>query len=824
MNARCRTHAASVWLAGAACAAAAASPSPIFNANRPVAVWGERGTQVIRYWGNYSISAPALAAVMERCGLAAVVLGADELAEPGLLRPERYPVLVLPYGSIFPGTAAAGLEAYHAAGGCIVGVGCPCDRSGEYAEAGRRSAWYVGATAESYGAHDAIGTGLPASLEGPCRVFHATADPLGLSYVGWSEMRAWGPAGLDMHSLDPADVVRPIAWAEDANGNRLPIAAAVEHGCPRFAGAVDVWAGTQALEEPTVTKSAALEQTTILGCAYALHKKGVIGAQDFGEVRSRAGRRYLDLRWREPVAMSTERARGSVPFKFPQPMREVIVVECDDRGDTLWWAVLSLQGLVNREHPRIYVITGPDSRENWWLEQYAEQGRVDSVERIGPGEFLERFKDAAAGAVIPDEDLYGGWIPAAIAAGALDAVVATAETARQLGLPVLDDQRGRWSALHQAQADVFARHRARLQRSTLVSVRTGSGQNLIDYIVGAPLAAFRITGRDEEPARPDCDPLASLRCASEILAAYPPNIPVIGAFGGIYEMASVTLFSEYGKFTIPCSGEMNLSFHTGYEPETKTQPLAPEPQLDRALVYWCVNMSDGDNINVWRSHHLRRGTWTSPARGSTPVGWSQAPCLREWQPGVYRYYLDSATENDEFIAAVSGAGYCHPEVLGIAYGETARAECVRMFGARTREMMRGAGQRVVHTMLHSPCGATSPATLAEIAGDDGTILGILEGYGKKATEYGEANYTVGGGTVVLRSMTSGPGAALAEEIRAATPKTRPAFIHAFCANWTTDIETIAATADELGEGYRLVLPSQLVRLSARSGTLGPQPE
>jgi hypothetical protein len=125
------------------------------------------------------------------------------------------------------------------------------------------------------------------------------------------------------------------------------------------------------------------------------------------------------------------------------------------------------------------------------------------------------------------------------------------------------------------------------------------------------------------------------------------------------EGAYVTQASIHGN-TVICSGAPNFSFHVWMKPAKITPPaVLPTPQIDTSKVYVSFLLSDGDALH-W-DNGLQGRDWLSNLRGSIPFGWELQPLLYDLAPGMLQYYYETATYKDDFAAAASGIGYCHPE-------------------------------------------------------------------------------------------------------------------------------------------------------------------
>ena len=107
----------------------------------------------------------------------------------------------------------------------------------------------------------------------------------------------------------------------------------------------------------------------------------------------------------------------------------------------------TLQGVVNRERPRVYLIEDADEGKEAWPSTFAvPQRRV-----ADPWTLVERYRDELRGVVVYDPAQPDSINVATTLAGLRDAVVASPELAARLSaapydLPVLDDLRGRFES------------------------------------------------------------------------------------------------------------------------------------------------------------------------------------------------------------------------------------------------------------------------------------------------------------------------------------------------------------------------------------------
>jgi hypothetical protein len=324
---------------------------------------------------------------------------------------------------------------------------------------------------------------------------------------------------------------------------------------------------------------------------------------------------------------------------------------------------------------------------------------------------------------------------------------------------------------------------------------------------------------------PGADTVAEIAFASSILAGMPPNTPVLG-FGhhvryvGIGESEGVELVSGYGKFQMVTGRTANLSLHTGFPSTRLRQKRKRPPPFDPGKVYVAVIMSDGDNLNYWRDRFPK--LFDDPARGTFPMGWSIGPSGIDLEPAFFESIYERATENDCFVAAVSGLAYIYPEIYGSAYPD---AHSVRQgFLELTRERMEVLDIRMVHIHHHGPYGDTSLPTLqhyADVLGGEGKerLLGLAVGYDRReyVNTLEDAATFLEDGTPLFRAMTPGRVATLVTDIKDFVGDRRPAFVCAVTRPWRFKPAEFKKEFDALGEDFVLVTPEQLAVLFRQYG-------
>lgn len=508
--------------------------------------------------------------------------------------------------------------------------------------------------------------------------------------------------------------------------------------------------------------------------------------------------------------------------------RDLVVVDWQpksarDRVDDL--AVRSLQGLVNRRGARIWIGTEPRTGSpGWWLSQYQQMGLVDAKPAvIGRDDFLKRYRFYAKGVVVPPGNLgQGGYRVAVMKAAADDLIIGSRELAAKLGMEVVEDYSTRFSTYAEswryALDELWPKLCGRavfVDRDDLTNCTA-----TVDYVVQQ-----RIFLCAPHTAAPD-----EMGLFQETLSRLPGNCPVLGSVGGrgLYNEGDIVrAVSKSGNVFAGCSAVSNLTVHAGMKPVKLSQPMRDCPKLDRSRVYVAVEISDGDNANVFFTHIPRRRIWEN--RGQAPIGWTLGQVATELAPAIVAHYYATRSHLDEFISGVSGYAYMFPGDFGGALTSERREAVWRSFLKRTDDFLANADMHTTTTLHYQEApGPVRLGVLARYAGLK-NALGIINGYNAVYQDYGGRTCEFAEGLPVFNTVTdrtwSEPGdKTLAQEVIERTPKQRPAFMALFMIPFVLQPDHFGQVMDSLNQlekrGYVLVLPSELAQLAreAHSGS------
>lgn len=634
----------------------------------------------------------------------------------------------------------------------------------------------------------------------PARI--SPGDPLRLS-----PLFANGPAAPQRPApqwLNPASVPAGVRIVPAVGERARPLLALLIHEKDAFRGAVDAWT-----QRPPDGDREEYHTRQILARATVavLARRGLLG-----KTKQTAAFRALDTLPRPVVYANLtlpSQARRYETFqpKMPAPARHLHVADVRRLTPDEKLLLISLQGIVNRKQPRIYLLFDDDDQR--WLDEMQRQGATDApIPVADPWSLVDTFRAEIRGAIVCDPKIYVSPCVAVSMAGADDLLVAkTPAMAARVKIPVAVDLRGRYKdnadALRALRTDVLPRLDPYLTCSLDPAVFDAGG---LDSIIAARGSVFWITGPRAQHL-PGADQGAEMAEIRALFARMPLGAVVRGFWWhgdgiGLQESDGVAMGGRFGKVTLVSDLITNLSVHSGVRAERLTQkPRPPAPPLDRSKVYLAFTMSDGDNICTWRGYFRRY--FEDPLRGTFPVGWGMGPAILDLAPDWARWYYEQATPNDEFVCDVSGVAYMYPSSWGTALGDPGLA--FRWFYGRTQEYM---GKMDMKTIRLMDVGARDIARVGPLLPE---IEFLIPDYGHAGpNNYHELTYTLPTGQAVFRAATSGSGPqTLADQIRRRSGGARPAFVNAFIWNWGSKLGDLKKTLDLLGPEYVAVTPSQL---------------
>ena len=333
----------------------------------------------------------------------------------------------------------------------------------------------------------------------------------------------------------------------------------------------------------------------------------------------------------------------------------------------------TLQGIVNRRQPRIYLFLSGDNTDQTWLNTI----EIPNTIATDPLSLVQKYRNEVSGAVVYDPNVPDTINLATSLAGIMGGVAASSDLAGQYQYPVLLDLRGRFSDKFDAYNWLIDNYWPQLTPRLLTAISPGA-PNLRDYIVATRSLVFWL-----DPEVPN-----EAALFAQILQKVAPNTPYLGWFANGNEDAGVQLCSQNGVVVGAADYLNNATVLGGVGAAVRPfQPYAPPPALENRI-YLTLTMSDGDNLQY--DEHRLRTIWDDPNRGKVPLNWSISPFLLDVAPAVLNYYQSTQTPNDFLVAGPSGAGYTYP-------GDWPSAD-LPIFTRRTGEYMDRTGMNVIYAL------------------------------------------------------------------------------------------------------------------------------
>ena len=505
--------------------------------------------------------------------------------------------------------------------------------------------------------------------------------------------------------------------------------------------------------------------------------------------------------------------------KMPPPARHLYVANIGKLPAAQQRLLVTLQGVVNRTQPRIYLLwggrSGPFGKNGpFWLRQMEKQGSTGRPIPVkNPLSLVKIFRSAVQGAVVPDPKVYISPDIAVDVATVDNLVVATPQLAKRLHLPIKVDLRGKFkndvAALRYLRTKLVPRMNPFLFACLAPSILSGGAE---DQIIAARGITFWVTGPREQH-EPGANMAGEKRQIEKLFAATPLMGVVRGWWNGngngygLGELPGVKLGSQYGKVTVCSNYAHNFSVLSGVPLAALKQKFPPAPKLNLSKVYLSLTISDGDNLNTWEDFF--RHWFKSPYHGKFAVGWAMGPTLIDAAPTLARWYYQHAGPKDEFLAGVSGLGYMYPSVWARRLRD--RSGALKTFYRWTWRYMRRMDMKTLR--LHQAYAPDMRRVIATAAADLPGVRFLMPDYGWAGEK--RVTYVLPSGQAVFRAATNGTLdkareiSYLARQIRARAGATRPAFLNVFILNWVNGMHRLYRLLKTLGPGYVDVTPSQL---------------
>lgn len=330
-------------------------------------------------------------------------------------------------------------------------------------------------------------------------------------------------------------------------------------------------------------------------------------------------------------------------FYYPIPARptQLYGINTSSMQENEIVTIMTLQGILAKQMPRIYIYDG--NFYNKWANLIENKG-IPITNVSNPWDLVHQFKSNLTGYILYSQgaDHYDeSYCVAVSMAGILNACVVEVQNEtkiQSLGLTKVFDARNlsvSW-IFNETNWNQF-RH----DLSFEVEHHSSRRFNLVDYAVfaGAPVWHAR-----------------NLTDRASYLNKFEGDFIDFGwgaVDGGEDELNDQV--TRAGGAYIPSDWCRDLSTISAINTTVSQKTLNPI-QFEQNVHYVTIVMSDGDNIQ-WMMNDFSHEKWFGNAhRGQFAMGWQMQPAMAILCPIILKYYYNSATTNDRFIAGVAGHG------------------------------------------------------------------------------------------------------------------------------------------------------------------------
>ncbi len=307
----------------------------------------------------------------------------------------------------------------------------------------------------------------------------------------------------------------------------------------------------------------------------------------------------------------------------------------------------SLQGLVNKEKPRMFLFERAQEGKYKW----AEILNLSIKEISGENRFdlVKKYREVLKGVVLydPQKNIHYANLASTIA-GLDNLLPVTARIYEQLkqaqiDLPVVIDL----TKLHYTRTTeiydyLYAHYWNRCTHRLIVSQPPMRGY-VRDLAVAAGCAVVWLDAREWSE---------NIVLRKFLKTMCPGNSIVTGWFPE--ERSGVGMTAEYGLSTIPSDFYENATVYGGLSHLISYPAVPKKPELENKI-YLAIFLSDGDNVQYCQ--HAMSQLWDKQGRGNISINWTISPALVDFGPGLLNYYYETATSNDFFASGPSGLGY-----------------------------------------------------------------------------------------------------------------------------------------------------------------------
>lgn len=342
-------------------------------------------------------------------------------------------------------------------------------------------------------------------------------------------------------------------------------------------------------------------------------------------------------------------------------------------GDAI--TLKTIQGIVNRDKPRFYIISGSfafSDTDREWVKYYKEHLKTEFVELKNIEEVLTTFKDFFKGIIVFDDSIksYNNWISpladtAAVIAGLTDTLpvkeMLVPRYTQITGLEVLDTV----TIKSNGRTKTITGDLTKLKFSNGLEIYHWMVDNLIEFVNQHEYLQLNWEGMDFAVQNKMLfidvnivSDIPSRELEDKVHEYFASKNELFDVWGWVEdEYIGVDRISKAGGFLRNIASG-NLSFHSVVPSTIKEFKQKSSKSLDSFVVdknkfYIIFMASEADTAKAPIS--FNHGGYLDESRGAVAINWGMPANTIIDFPAVAEYYQNTATENDYFYT--SGGHY-----------------------------------------------------------------------------------------------------------------------------------------------------------------------
>lgn len=340
-------------------------------------------------------------------------------------------------------------------------------------------------------------------------------------------------------------------------------------------------------------------------------------------------------------------------FATPETTLDTILISNLSPDEQITFS--ALQGIVNKEKPRIYLLdSGADEGAYTWSNTFEiERNNIKRKERFS---LVSKYKDEVKGVVLYDAKKNAHYRNlASTVAGIKEALPMTAkvyEDAKAEGIEfeVVEDLT---TLTFKEENDIYNymydTYWKDCEKRAIISADPKATYSQVRDLAAATGAAVVYPNTQEESGK-------------NILRKFfgdmtPGEAIILGWY--TTERSGINVASEFGIGTLPANFYISSTVYSGMDHKIQI-PEVPKRQALENKAYISIFISDGDNIQYMQRAMRKKWDEVMKNRGEVPLNWTMSPSMVDVGPGLLNYYYTNSTENDCFVTGPSGLGYMMP--------------------------------------------------------------------------------------------------------------------------------------------------------------------